>query len=43
MLLPDNVHPEQTLYYNGSIVLNVLLNTNGQKLSIIDLYQRAND
>ncbi len=25
MLLPDNIHPELTIYYNGSIVLDTRL------------------
>ena len=24
MLIPDNIHPEQTIYFNGSIVLKIL-------------------
>ena len=34
MLIPDNVHPEQTLYYNGAFVLKEL-----QKYRIIDLLE----
>lgn len=36
MLLPDNIHPESSIYYNGSIILNELENVS--KLKIIDLY-----
>lgn len=36
MLLPDNIHPQNSVYYNGSIVLQVLLNE--KKKSILDLY-----
>ena len=36
MLLPDNIHPKNTIYYNGAIVLKSLLSY--RKLSIIDLY-----
>ncbi len=39
MLIPDNVHPDETIYYNGSIVLKVL-----QKYKAIDfleLYMKA--
>lgn len=37
MLLPDNIHPKHSIYYNGSIVLRTLQN-HGTK-SIFDLYQ----
>lgn len=37
MLLPDNIHPEYSLYYNGAIVLQSLQNNNKQNL--LDLYQ----
>lgn len=40
MLLPDNVHPENCIYYNGAIVLQVLQNNN--KIGLIDLYQKIN-
>lgn len=36
MLIPDNIHPEQTLYYNGSLVLEVLLTRRG--INLLDLY-----
>ncbi len=36
MLLPDNIHPENTIYYNGAFVLETLkLNTYN---NILDLY-----
>lgn len=39
MLLPDNIHPEISIYYNGSIILKEL------KLKIIqqifELYQKV--
>jgi len=38
MLLPDNVHPELSIYYNGALVLKELQKKNKQ--SIIDLYQK---
>lgn len=41
MLLPDNIHPELSIYYNGSLVLEELLKEDNQ--SIIDLYQRIQD
>jgi len=37
--LPDNIHPENTIYYNGSIVLKTLLEYNS--IDIIDLYQKV--
>ena len=39
MLLPDNVHPELTLYYNGGVLLGELKKCKRQ--SIIDLYQNV--
>jgi hypothetical protein len=39
MLLPDNIHPELTIYYNGSLVLKELKAEPEQ--SIIDLYQKV--
>ena len=36
MLLPDNIHPENTIYYNGAIVLKSLQTNSKQNL--IDLY-----
>jgi len=39
MLLPDNIYPEHSIYYNGSIVLQELkLKT---KQPIFDLYQKV--
>lgn len=32
MLLPDNIHPEQSIYYNGAFVLQAL-----QKHPVCDL------
>lgn len=37
MLLPDNVHPEYSIYYNGAIVLQTLQKQSNQ--SILDLFQ----
>jgi len=39
MLLPDNIHPDNTVYYNGAIVLNVLQESGGHTL--IGLYQQV--
>lgn len=41
MLLPDNIHPENSIYYNGSIVLQVLQNQD--KLEMLDLYARSKE
>ncbi len=38
MLLPDNIHPELSIYYNGALVLSELQKRNKQ--SIINLYQK---
>jgi hypothetical protein len=37
MLLPDNIHPENSIYYNGAFVLEVLQKQSSQ--SLLDLYQ----
>jgi len=39
MLLPDNVHPESTLLYNGALILKAL-NARGEA-ALIDLYLEA--
>jgi len=36
MLLPDNIHPENSIYYNGAVVLQVLQKNN--KLGMLELY-----
>lgn len=36
MLLPDNIHPELSIFYNGAMVLNELNKNPKQK--ILDLY-----
>lgn len=41
MLLPDNIHPEHSIYYNGSIVIQELKLQNCQ--SVFDLYQKVKD
>ncbi len=38
MLLPDNIHPELSIYYNGALVLSELQKQNKQ--SVINLYQK---
>ena len=39
MLLPDNIHPELSIYYNGSFVLEELKKIDNQ--AIMDLYQNV--
>ena len=39
MLLPDNIHPENSIYYNGAIVLQVL--QNNDRLEMLELYNRV--
>ena len=39
MLLPDNIHPELSIYYSGSIVLKELKLKSTQ--SVFDLYQNV--
>lgn len=41
MLLPDNVHPENTVYYNGAFVLGVARAHPG--LDWLDLYAEVRD
>lgn len=36
MLIPDNIHPNKSIYYNGAFVLKSLQNNSVQ--SILDLY-----
>ena len=39
MLIPDNIHPESSLYYNGAIVLQSLQKQ--RKQNLLDLYQNV--
>mgnify|MGYP000436673690 FL=1 len=44
MLLPDNIHPELSIYYNGSVILTELKKIPEQKL--LELYynvKKSND
>ena len=41
MLLPDNIHPELSIYYNGSIVLQELKIKDNQP--VFDLYQKVKE
>ena len=40
MLLPDNIHPELSIYYNGYIVLKELKKEDKQKLVNLYLFQK---
>lgn len=37
MLLPEDIHPENSIYYNGAIVLKVL--QEHKKLGMLELYK----
>ncbi len=37
MLLPDNIHPENSIYYNGGIVLNII--QNNSNIEMLELFQ----
>lgn len=39
MLIPDNIHPDNTIYYNGALVLQSLQNKDDQDL--FELYQNV--
>ena len=39
MLLPDNIHPENSIYYNGAFVLQVLQEK--INLNLLDLFQNV--
>jgi len=39
MLLPDNIHPEQSIYYNGSFVLQALREQ--RVMDLLDLYMNT--
>lgn len=39
MLLPDNIHPENSIYYNGAIVLGVL--QKHRKIEFLELYSKV--
>lgn len=36
MLLPDNIHPEQSIYYNGAVVLQIMQKRGA--IGLLDLY-----
>lgn len=39
MLLPDNIHPEDSVYYNGAFVLQAA--QNNPVSDLLDLYQQV--
>lgn len=39
MLLPDNIHPEQSIYYNGAFVLQALHKQ--RIMDLLDLYMET--
>lgn len=39
MLLPDNIHPENSIYFNGALVLNVLQES--KDLELVSVYQKV--
>lgn len=39
MLLPDNIHPEQTVYFNGAYVLSAI--QKNRAMDILDLYAQT--
>lgn len=39
MLLPDNIHPENSIYYNGAFVIESLKKDKSYKM--LDLYQEV--
>lgn len=39
MLLPDNIYPQQSIYYNGAFVLQELQKQGVQKM--LDLYENV--
>jgi len=40
MLIPDNIHPEQTIYFNGAFVLKTLQKHNA--MDMVDLFVQTN-
>jgi len=41
MLLPDNIHPKNSIYYNGALVLDVMQQY--ERLSIVDLFLKLQE
>lgn len=42
MLLPANINPTNSLYYRGSIVIEVIRDSKSQELDILTLYDKCN-
>ncbi|BCB41440.1 MULTISPECIES: ABC-three component system middle component 6 [Gammaproteobacteria] len=41
MLLPDNIHPDNSVYYNGAIVLKILQEY--KKVELLELYEKVRE
>lgn len=41
MLLPDNIHPEDCIYYNGGIILEILQHSH--QMSLADLFAKVRE
>ncbi len=41
MLLPNNIHPKDSLYFNGAVVLSQLLKL--KKVNLFELYGMVNE
>lgn len=41
MLLPDNINPRNSIYYNGALVLKIM--QDNKKLSISDLFVKTQE
>lgn len=41
MLLPDNIKPENCIYYNGAFVIQVLQKTG--RMRLLDLFSKVSD
>ncbi|CAA0213606.1 conserved hypothetical protein [Tenacibaculum maritimum] len=41
MLLPDNMHPDNSIYFNGATVLNIL--SKKKSVDFIELYQKIKE
>lgn len=41
MLLPDNIHPDNSVYYNGAIVLKILQEC--KKVELLELYEKVRE
>nr|VFK47353.1 MAG: hypothetical protein BECKTC1821D_GA0114238_104515 [Candidatus Kentron sp. TC]VFK57088.1 MAG: hypothetical protein BECKTC1821F_GA0114240_101449 [Candidatus Kentron sp. TC] len=39
MLVPDNIHPDRTIYFNGAFVLKVI--QENRIMDMLDLYTRT--